>query len=65
MDTTPLKKLCERTQPVRSRLSYNMLCTAINEAWETVPESFLEKQLNKMQERCLAVIPPEDAQTKY
>lgn len=52
-------------QPVRSGLSYNISCRAINEAWETVPKSFLEKQFNKMQKGYLAVIAAEGKQTKY
>ena len=38
------------------KLSYDQLCAAVREAWDAVPDSFLDEQIAMMGERCEAVI---------
>ena len=45
--------------------SYNKLRRYVQEAWEALPESFLEELINSMQARCQAVIEANGIHTKY
>lgn len=47
------------------RLSYNQLREAVRAAWDAIPTSFLDKQLDLMQARCQAVIEAQGGHTPY
>ena len=38
------------------KLNYNQLRQAVTEAWNAVPEDFLDEQIRRMPDRCEAVI---------
>jgi transposase len=47
------------------RLSYDQLRQAVKAAWEALPTSFLERQIDLMQARCQAVIDAKGGITPY
>ena len=51
-----MKKLIDLRYGDTDKLSYAQLRAAVKEAWDAVPDSFLDEQIAKMGERCEAVI---------
>ena len=47
------------------KMSYINLRKAVNEAWEAVPEEFLDGLIDGMGERCWAVIEAEGRYTQF
>ena len=46
-------------------MSYINLRKAVNEAWEALPEEFLDGLIDRMGERCWAVIEAEGRYTRF
>jgi hypothetical protein len=47
------------------KLSYNQLREAVRAAWDAIPISFLNQQIDLMQKRCQAVIDAQGGHTLY
>lgn len=47
------------------KLSYDQLREAVRAAWDAIPPSFLDKQIDLMQARCQAVINAQGGHTPY
>ena len=47
------------------KLSYDQLREAVRAAWDAIPSSFLDQQIDLMQKRCQAVIDAQGGHTPY
>ena len=60
-----MKDYIEEKYGLEENPSYNKLRVYVKEAWEALPDAFLQEQLTIMLDRCKAVIAANGMYTKY